>query len=161
MLCAQMKQKYLRVAALACLLIATKCLQEEEEQPLLADLVANCHAEFTSNDLKRMELVVLDKLEWKVPSSSPLSMLHNMTAVVASELQLTENEAELLMESMDEQYASCVVSYELLRFTSSTLAGALLSMELTEITGLSEGMHACDVDGARELMSTAQTSSEA
>ena len=137
---AQMKHKYLRVAAVACLLIATKCLMEEEDQPLLADLVGSCRGEFTGTDLKRMEMVVLDKLQWRVPTASPLAVLHNMTVVVSAELQLAEDEARMLMDALDAQFVSCAVSYELLRFTPSTLAAALLALALPELTGLSEGL---------------------
>ena len=154
-----MKHKYLRVAAVACLLIATKCLMEEEDQPLLADLVGSCHGEFTATDLKRMELVVLDKLHWRVPTVSPLAMLHNMTVVVSSELQLAESDARQLMEVLDAQFVSCAVSYELLRFAPSTLAAALLSLELPELTGLSDGLTQC-CTAARQL-TAAQTLSAA
>lgn len=151
-----MKHKYLRVAAVACLMIATKCLMEEEDQPLLADLVGSCHAEFTTNDLKRMELVVLDKLQWRVPTASPLAMLHNMTVVVASELQLGEAETHQLMAALDAQFVSCAVSYELLRFAPSTLAAALLSLELPELTGLSEGrwLHGVAAEGLTGFQSS-------
>ena len=87
-----------------------------QDQPLLADLVASCRPEFTSNDLKRMELVVLDKLQWQVPSTSSVSMLHNVLGFASVELCLSSCQRDELIEVITPRFASCMISYELLRF---------------------------------------------
>jgi hypothetical protein len=125
-----MKPKHLRVAAVACFFIASKCLQEEavclscastmhthasQDQPILADLVASVQ-EFSANDLRRMELVVLDKLHWRVPTKSALDLLHNLIAFATAEFQLDAARAEDIAQSCERKFVACTVSYELLRF---------------------------------------------
>jgi hypothetical protein len=101
--------------------------------------VANCQGEFTLNDLKRMELVVLDKLKWRLPSSSTVSMLQNMTVFAATELGLTESDVDEVLDIATGKYVSCMLSYELLRFQPSTVAACVLVEELSAVTHLAEG----------------------
>jgi hypothetical protein len=124
----KMKVKHLRVAAVACFLIASKCLMEEavchlyhhcilplQDQPLVSDLVANCR-EFSANDLKRMELVVLDKLGWSVPSTAVLDMLQDLHVFAVHEIQLDAIHAQDVIDAATVEFVACTVSYELLRF---------------------------------------------
>jgi len=167
----KMKAKHLRVAAVACFLITSKCLVEEAEQPLVDDLVANCSPEFSSNDLKRMELVVLNKLQWKLPSSSSMSMVHDLISFAASELLLNDARLADLIDAVTPKFVACAVSYELLRFKPSVIATAIIITEVSGITRLSEeylrsmfdrelgvnvsALHDCDRMVARHLRITA------
>jgi len=133
----KLRAKHLRVAAVACFFIAAKCLLEEADQPIASDLVANCHGEFSLNDLKRMELVVLDKLHWQVPARSSVSMLQNMANFACAELAIKPDLLSEVMHTCTSNYVACVISYELLRFTPSVVAAALLVDQLSPLTSLS------------------------
>lgn len=62
--------KYLKCATIASFYIAVKILEEEEFIPPLATLVAISGNKFTSNDIARMETIVLDKLMWCLPTTT-------------------------------------------------------------------------------------------
>ena len=69
-----------------------------------------------------MEIVVLDKLQWQVPSTSCVSMLHNLLAFAATELCLSSQQRDELIDVITPRFVSCLISYELLRFQVCAIA---------------------------------------
>lgn len=58
--------KYLKCATLASYYIAMKLMEEEEFVPTLSNFVIITGNKFTSNDITRMEKIILEKTNWKV-----------------------------------------------------------------------------------------------
>ena len=131
----KLKAKHLKVAAVASFLLAAKATLDECDQPLLADLVANGEGHYTANDLKRMEIVLLDKLGWTLPSKSPAAALHDLIAVAAAHLTIPTELIPEIIVILTPKFAKCALSYELLRYQTSTQSAALLALELEAMTG--------------------------
>ena len=56
--------KYLKCATLAAYYIAVKVLEEEELIPALSTFIVITGNKFTSNDITRMEKIIMDKTDW-------------------------------------------------------------------------------------------------
>lgn len=134
------KEKLLRIVAVSCFVLASKTLLEERDQPLHDDLVANCEKSFSTSDLKRMQLIILDKLRWELPARSPACVLEDLLLVVGVDIGLSEMFLTSLLPTLTAKFAALFYSYELQRYKASTLAGALLVHELKGATGTPEGM---------------------
>lgn len=61
--------------ALTCLHIAAKVTEEDEVVPHVADLVTQSCANCSTDDIVRMERLILNKLEWNVNLATPLHFL--------------------------------------------------------------------------------------
>ena len=71
----QVQIKYLKCVALSCLLIACKITEEDECVPHISDFVTQTSANCSTDDLVRMERLILNKLEWNVNLATPLHFL--------------------------------------------------------------------------------------
>ena len=61
--------------ALTCLHLAAKMTEEDEVIPHISDLITQSSANCTTDDLVRMERLILNKLEWNVNLPTPLHFL--------------------------------------------------------------------------------------
>lgn len=70
-----MAPKYLKCVALTCVHIAAKLTEDDEVVPHIVDLVHLSAANCTVADVVRMEMIILDKLEWDVNLPTSLQFL--------------------------------------------------------------------------------------
>lgn len=57
-------EKHVRIVAATCMLIAAKVCEQQGQGVTVSDLVRACGAVFSSNDVQRMERVILNKFGW-------------------------------------------------------------------------------------------------
>lgn len=70
-----MQPKYLKCVALSCLYIACKITEEDEVVPHISDLVTQSATNCSTDDIVRMERLILNKLDWNVNMATPLHFL--------------------------------------------------------------------------------------
>ncbi|XP_067663313.1 cyclin-G2-like [Haliotis asinina] len=71
----RVQQKYLSCVAAACFFISSKLHLEEEEIPSGSELAYLHGNKWTSSDLCRMEVVILQKLKWDIPKTNYLTFI--------------------------------------------------------------------------------------
>ncbi|XP_046331755.1 cyclin-G2-like [Haliotis rufescens] len=71
----RVQEKYLSCVAAACFFISSKVHLEEEEIPSGSELAYLHGNKWTSSDLCRMEVVILQKLKWDIPKTNYLTFL--------------------------------------------------------------------------------------
>lgn len=129
--------KYLKCAAAACCYSAAKIC--EERQPSLSNFVASVLlAKFTRSDLQRMELIVLQKIGWRLPTAIPTSFLELFFGLICSRHFETvfgsDSLAYNIFVSLGCQLEMSLCSESLQTFKGSLMALALLSCTLEKIT---------------------------
>eukprot|EP00042_Codosiga_hollandica_P048783 m.552184 g.552184 ORF g.552184 m.552184 type:complete len:381 (-) comp57738_c0_seq5:265-1407(-) len=134
----KLQPKFLRIVAVVCFLLASKGLLDEMDQPLVKDLVQNCEGEFTASDLKRMEIVILKKLQWQLPSRSHATVLEDLAVVVFADLGLPPAQVVPSLPALTAKFSELAFSYDLQRHKVSVLAAAVLAHELPNMTTASE-----------------------
>ncbi|XP_076043682.1 LOW QUALITY PROTEIN: cyclin-I-like [Oratosquilla oratoria] len=80
--CVRVRPKYLPPVAAAALLLAGKLNEEDECVPAIWDVVSIGEMECSPRELLRMELILLDKLQWKLSCVSSLHFLQVLHALV-------------------------------------------------------------------------------
>jgi len=111
---------------------------EEQDQPIVSDLIANCQGEFSANDLKRMELVILNRLGWQLQTLCPVAFLQDVCGLAAEDFDLSKSSLQTLMKDASRKFVMCMLSYELQRFKMSTLVSAVVVLELASLLGCTE-----------------------
>ena len=82
----------------------------------MSDLVANCAPEFSANDLKRMELVVLSKIGFNLAPTTTVSVLQHMAVMACRHFGVEDGEIPNVVGAAASNYMNCLVSYEILRY---------------------------------------------
>lgn len=126
----KVKASHLTVLSVASFHLATKALLDEDAQPLVSDLVANCKNEFTASALKRIEVMILDKCGWKLPSASAMDALDDLCVVVCLELGLPIQTMKQIIKGSS-KFSRLLMSHQLVQHKTSTLVGAYLLNELS------------------------------
>ncbi len=71
--------RHLQIIGVTAFLIASKMQDESDEgHPTLRELVANSGRAFGESDIKRMEKIILEKLDWEVRRVTPLMILEEL-----------------------------------------------------------------------------------
>lgn len=135
----KVQAKYLRCVAVTCLYIAAKTLEEDENIPSTPDLVKRSHCGCSFAEITRMEMVILNKLNWDVRQPSAVDFLYTIHVVLMSHyphllsgphcMSAPEQLSHLMRKML-----RCLTSHSLQRFRPSTMALALLSLELESLT---------------------------
>lgn len=135
----KVQAKYLSCVAVTCLYIAAKTLEEDENIPPTPDFVRKSRCGCSFSEISRMEMVILNKLNWSIRMPSAVDFLHTIHAVVVLHYphllsrQSDTSPSEHLTVVM-RQMVRCLTWHKLLRFRPSTVALALISLELEQIT---------------------------
>lgn len=130
--------KYLKCAAIASFYIAAKILEEEEFIPPLTTLVTLSRNKFTTNDISRMETIVLEKLTWSVKNITVNTFLDIFFSLICSshfkKLFGSDTLAYSIYRNISNQSQQCFSCVSLLKYKGSVLALSLLCCTLEKIT---------------------------
>ncbi|KFQ34814.1 Cyclin-I, partial [Merops nubicus] len=132
------RPKYLTCIAISCFFLAAKTIEEDERIPVLKVLARDSFCGCSPAEIRRMERIILDKLNWDLHMATPLDFLHIFHAVAVS------NRPQLLtvlpklspsqhVAALTKQLRHCMACYQLLQFKGSMLALAIVSLELEKL----------------------------
>jgi len=131
--------KYVQCVTVSCLYIAAKTLEEDENLPSTPELVKKSFCGCSFAEITRMEIVILNKLNWNIMQPSAVDFLHSLHVVLLLHYphllsgQGIKKPSEQLSHLV-RKLLRCLTSHTLLEFRPSTVALALLSLELETLT---------------------------
>jgi len=130
--------KYLNCAAYASYYIACKLLEEDEFVPELSTFVELIGHKFTTNDITRMEKIILEKTEWNMNHVTICNFLDIYYSLVCGKYFKTlfgsDSLAYSIYRNLAAQGVQCITYVSLINFKGSIKALALLSCTLEKIT---------------------------
>lgn len=135
----KVRSKYLQCVAVTCLYIAAKTLEEDENIPPTPDLVRKSRCGCSFAEITRMEMVILNKLNWEIRMPSAVDFLHTIHVVLIMHYphllssQSNQSPSEHLAVVM-RKMIRCLAWHGLLHYRPSAIALALISLELEQIT---------------------------
>ncbi|XP_041079226.1 cyclin-G1-like isoform X2 [Polyodon spathula] len=105
---AQMKvqPKHLSCVGLCCFYLAVKSVEEERNVPLASDLIRISQRRFTVSDMMRMEKIIIEKLYWKIKSTTALQLLRLYHSHI-TEQSVSESKKLLNVERLEAQLKAC------------------------------------------------------
>lgn len=133
------RPKYLQCIAISCLYIAAKTLEEDEVIPSIVDLIKTSRCGCSVSDVLRMEGIVLNKLNWRIKTVTPIDFLHIIHSLMMCYYpQLLEDVANMTpsrhLSILTRNMFHCVCNHKMVKFRPITLTLAVMSLELEQIT---------------------------
>ncbi|KAG7215398.1 hypothetical protein INR49_022523 [Caranx melampygus] len=149
-------QKYLKCIAFTSLVLAAKINEEDEVVGSVKDLVVLSGCNFSTREIFRMERIILDKLNWDLLTATAVDFIHIFHALLVSahphlvpsiglssgldpgELpagpgpQKTPPGFQAALWTRQVQH--CMACHQLWQFKGSTLALAIITLELEALT---------------------------
>nr|XP_008110351.1 PREDICTED: cyclin-I [Anolis carolinensis] len=132
------RPKYLNCIAISCFFLAAKTIEEDERIPVLKVLARDSFCGCSSAEIRRMEKIILDKLNWDLHTATPLDFLHIFHAVALSTkpqllTTLPKVNPSQHVALLTKQLLHCLACYQLLPFKGSMLALAIVSLEVEKL----------------------------
>uniref|UniRef100_H3DLG5 Cyclin I family member 2 n=1 Tax=Tetraodon nigroviridis TaxID=99883 RepID=H3DLG5_TETNG len=133
--------KYLRCIAFTSLVLAAKINEEDEVIGSIRDLAMQSGCSFSTAEILRMERIILDKLHWDLYIATPVDFIHIVTFLFLYCLINTFSSnistdpavnasAMTLAVLWTRQVQHCMACHQLWQFRGSTLALAIITLEL-------------------------------
>ncbi|KAK7496512.1 hypothetical protein BaRGS_00012164 [Batillaria attramentaria] len=134
----KIRTKYLRCVAISCLYLAVKTLEDDEVIPVTLDLVRKSQCGCSISEVLRMEMVILDKLNWNVKTTTAIDFLHMMHTVMMWRFphlltSLKDMNPSRHLALLTRKLLICLCHADLARDRPSAVALALISLELEQI----------------------------
>uniref|UniRef100_A0A8C6YB99 Cyclin-I n=1 Tax=Naja naja TaxID=35670 RepID=A0A8C6YB99_NAJNA len=134
----QARPKYLNCIAISCFFLATKTIEEDEKIPVLKILARDSFCGCSPAEIRRMEKIILDKLNWDLHTATPLDFLHIFHAVALSTrpqllTSLPKVNPSQHVALLTKHLLHCLACYQLLQFKGSMLALAIVSLEVEKL----------------------------
>ncbi|XP_078142512.1 cyclin-I [Centroberyx gerrardi] len=152
--------KYLKCIAFTSLILAAKINEEDEVIGSVKDLVAQSGCNFSTAEILRMERIILDKLHWDLYTATPVDFIHIFHALLisghphlipsiglGSGVGWGSDPASLpggpghqkrppgfQVALWTRQVQHCMACHQLWQFKGSTLALAIITLELEALT---------------------------
>ncbi|RVE64101.1 hypothetical protein OJAV_G00142910 [Oryzias javanicus] len=152
--------KYLKCIAFTSLVLAAKINEEDEVIGSVKDLVERSGCNFSTAEILRMERIILDKLHWDLYTATPVDFIHIFHALLVSghpHLIPSIGLSPVVDSSPDpaslpcgprhqkmppglqvalwtRQVQHCMACHQLWQFKGSTLALAIITLELEALT---------------------------
>lgn len=145
--------KYLKCIAFTSLVLAAKINEEDEVIGSVRDLVAQSGCNFSTAEILRMERIILDKLHWDLYTATPVDFIHIFHALLVSghphlipSIGLgcgadsaagpgpQKSPPDLQVALWTRQVQHCMACHQLWQFKGSTLALAIITLELEALT---------------------------
>ncbi|XP_013092031.1 cyclin-I-like [Biomphalaria glabrata] len=135
----KVRAKYLQCVAVTCLHIAAKTLEEDENIPPTPYLVRKSCCGCSFAEITRMEMVILNKLNWNVLMPSSVDFLHMIHVVLLMHYpHLLTNQSNMgpseHLSIVMRKMIRCLTCHSLNSFRPSSIALALISLELEQLT---------------------------
>ncbi|XP_062991363.1 cyclin-I [Elgaria multicarinata webbii] len=132
------RPKYLNCIAISCFFLAAKTIEEDEKIPVLKVLARDSFCGCSPAEIRRMEKIILDKLNWDLHTATPLDFLHIFHAVALSTrpqllTTLPKVNPSQHVALLTKQLLHCLACYQLLQFKGSMLALAIVSLEVEKL----------------------------
>uniref|UniRef100_A0A098LZG3 Cyclin-I n=1 Tax=Hypsiglena sp. JMG-2014 TaxID=1550645 RepID=A0A098LZG3_9SAUR len=132
------RPKYLNCIAISCFFLATKTIEEDEKIPVLKILARESFCGCSPAEIRRMEKIILDKLNWDLHTATPLDFLHIFHAVALSTrpqllTSLPKVNPSQHVALLTKHLLHCLACYQLLQFKGSMLALAIVSLEVEKL----------------------------
>ncbi|XP_020780695.1 cyclin-I [Boleophthalmus pectinirostris] len=139
--------KYLKCMAFTSLILAAKINEEDEVIGCVKDLVVLSGCSFSTAEILRMERIILDKLHWDLYTATPVDFIHIFHALLVSGQPFLipsiglgsgvahQNRPSGLQGALwTRQVQHCMACHQLWQFKGSTLALAIITLELEALT---------------------------
>ncbi|CAL8302636.1 unnamed protein product [Gadus morhua 'NCC'] len=138
--------KYLKCIALTSLILAAKINEEDEVIGSVKDLVERSGCHFSIAEILRMERIILDKLHWDLYTATPVDFIHIFHALLVAEhpqfvLSIDPGRGPhqkrppgFQVALWTRQVQHCMACHQLWQFKGSTLALAIITLELEALT---------------------------
>lgn len=81
----KVKSKYLECLAVACLYVACKVKEEDENIAITSEFLAECECKCSIGELLRMEQMILAKFEWNVNDTTAIDFVYIYHALLVNE----------------------------------------------------------------------------
>ncbi|XP_068186518.1 cyclin-I [Antennarius striatus] len=154
--------KYLKCIAFTSLVLAAKINEEDEVISSVKDLVVQSGCNFSTAEILRMERIILDKLHWDLYTATPVDFIHIFHALLVTDHprlipsvgfgsgvtwdpavgpislsagpghQKTPPDFHAVLWTRQVQH--CMACHQLWQFKGSTLALAIITLELEVLT---------------------------
>lgn len=79
----KVRPKFLECLVVGCLYLASKCKEEDEKISITPEFVIDCDSKCSSNELLRMEKLILDKFHWFIDFVTPIDFLQLVKSILS------------------------------------------------------------------------------
>ncbi|XP_028401594.1 cyclin-I-like [Dendronephthya gigantea] len=139
LLTTKVRVKYLRCVAIAAYFISIKAVEEDENIPVVSDLLETSQCGCSKSDILKMELIILKTIEWKIYAATPMRFLQHFYEMLfvpyPSEIK---NIPEKFLAEAEGTIQECMCKWQLTQFKSSVLAYAVLINTFQGVLGESQ-----------------------
>jgi len=126
----KVRPKFLECLVVGCLYLASKCKEEDEKISITPEFVIDCDSKCSSNELLRMEKLILDKFNWFIDFVTPMDFLQIYFALIVKKMSKPdENFLLSRFIELEIQMASCLQHDHLSIYKPRILSLALISLE--------------------------------
>ncbi|XP_078509531.1 cyclin-G1 [Lissotriton helveticus] len=152
----KVQPKHLGCVGLSCFYLAVKGTEEEKNVPLATDLIRISQYKFTVCDMMRMEKIVVEKLSWKVKSTTAYHFLQLYHSLVYENLDF-ERKKNFCFERLEAHLKACHCRLLFSKAKPSVLALSIMALEiqeqkLHELTDAVEGLQKHSKIISRDLL---------